>query len=64
MAVLDKAVSLLKIDLAPAHLGQSARAVAVIMVMHLAVALVTYNLAVHVVPIRSADWPAAPSPKP
>jgi hypothetical protein len=36
------------------HLGESADAVAVLMVMHLAVALVTYNLLVHVAPVRPA----------
>lgn len=32
--------------------GQPVRAVAVLMVMHLAIALVTYNLLVHVAPVR------------
>jgi hypothetical protein len=32
--------------------GQSAQGVAVLMVMHLAIALVTYNLLVHVAPVR------------
>ncbi len=36
------------------HLGESADAVAVLMVMHLAIALVTYNLLVHVAPVRPA----------
>jgi hypothetical protein len=36
------------------HKGQPAHAVAVLVVMHLAIALVTYNLLVHVAPVRSA----------
>ena len=36
------------------HLGESAGAVSVLMVMHLAIALVTYNLLVHVAPVRPA----------
>jgi hypothetical protein len=36
------------------HLGESADAVAVLMVMHLAIALVTYNVLVHVAPVRPA----------
>jgi hypothetical protein len=32
--------------------GQSAQGVAVLMVMHLAIALITYNLLVHVAPVR------------
>jgi hypothetical protein len=36
------------------HLGEMARGVAVLMVMHLAIALITYNVLVHVAPIRSA----------
>lgn len=36
------------------HKGQSAHGVAVLMVMHLAIALITYNLVVHVAPIRAA----------
>jgi hypothetical protein len=34
------------------HQGQSAQAVLVLMAMHLAIALVTYNLLVHLAPIR------------
>jgi hypothetical protein len=34
------------------HQGQPARAVAVLMVMHLAIALITYNLLVHLAPVR------------
>ncbi|HWD55361.1 MAG TPA: DUF6069 family protein [Acidimicrobiales bacterium] len=36
------------------HQGQPAHAVAVLIVMHLAIALVTYNLLVHLAPVRSA----------
>ena len=36
------------------HQGQSAQAVSVLMAMHLAIALVTYNLLVHVAPVRAA----------
>lgn len=39
-------------DLWILHLGQPARAVAVLMVMHLAIAVVTYNLLVRVAPVR------------
>jgi hypothetical protein len=35
------------------HQGQPAQAVAVLMTMHLAIALVTYNLLVHVAPVRA-----------
>ena len=34
------------------HQGQSAQAVAVLMTMHVAIALITYNLLVHVAPVR------------
>jgi hypothetical protein len=36
------------------HQGQPVHAVLVLMVMHLAIALVTYNLLVHVAPVRAA----------
>ena len=39
-------------DLWILHLGQSAQAVAVLMVMHLAIAVVTYNCLVHIAAIR------------
>ncbi len=39
-------------DLYILHQGQSARAVAVLMVMHLAIALVTYNALVRTAPVR------------
>jgi hypothetical protein len=41
-------------DLYILHLGQSAQAVAVLMVMHLAIAVVTYNCLVRIAAIRSA----------
>ncbi len=40
-------------DLWILHKGQPARAVAVLMVMHLAIALITYNLLVHLAPVRA-----------
>ena len=39
-------------DLWILHMGESAKAVAVLMVMHVAIALVTYNLLVHLAPVR------------
>jgi hypothetical protein len=39
-------------DLYILHMGQSGRAVAVLMVMHLAIAVVTYNCLVHIAAIR------------
>jgi hypothetical protein len=39
-------------DLWILHQGQSAQGVAVLMVMHLAIALITYNLLVRVAPVR------------
>ena len=42
------------------HMGESADAVAVLMVMHLAIAVVTYNLLVHVAPVRPAAGGGAP----
>ena len=35
------------------HQGQSAQAVAVLMAMHVAIALITYNLLVHLAPVRA-----------
>jgi hypothetical protein len=43
------------------HQGQPVHAVAVLMVMHLAIALVTYNLLVHLAPVRPALVPSVPS---
>jgi hypothetical protein len=51
-------------DLYILHQGQSVRAVAVLMVMHLAIAVVTYNCLVHIAAIRrgrSASRPQAAS---
>jgi hypothetical protein len=45
-------------DLYLLTLGQPARAVAVLMAMHLAIALVTYNVLVHVAPVRPEQRPA------
>jgi hypothetical protein len=39
-------------DLWILHQGQSAQGVAVLMLMHVAIALVTYNLLVHLAPVR------------
>lgn len=44
-------------DLYILHQGQPLDAVAVLMTMHLAIALVTYNLLVHVAPVRSRSQP-------
>jgi hypothetical protein len=41
-------------DLYILYRGQPADAVAVLMVMHLAIAVVTYNLLVHIAPVRPA----------
>jgi hypothetical protein len=40
------------------HQGQPAQAVAVLMSMHVAIALVTYNLLVHVAPVRAVPGAA------
>jgi uncharacterized membrane protein YraQ (UPF0718 family) len=44
-------------DLYILDLGQSGRAVAVLMLMHLAIALVTYNCLVHIAPVKAAVRP-------
>jgi len=44
-------------DLYILDLGQSGRAVAVLMLMHLAIALVTYNCLVHIAPVKAAAAP-------
>ena len=41
-------------DLYILYKGESAKAVAVLMVMHLAIAVVTYNLLAHIAPVRPA----------
>jgi len=46
-------------DLYLLDLGQPGRAVAVLMVMHLAIALVTYNCVVHIARVSAAARPAA-----
>ena len=46
-------------DLYLLDLGQPGRAVAVLMVMHLAIALVTYNCLVHIARVRAAARPVA-----
>jgi hypothetical protein len=46
-------IVLLLPDLYIWHQGQPAKAVVVLMAMHLAIALVTYNLLVHLAPVRS-----------
>jgi hypothetical protein len=51
-------VVLLLPDVYILHQGQPARAVAVLMVMHLAIALITYNLLVHLAPVRRRRQPA------
>jgi hypothetical protein len=49
-------------DLYILHQGQPGKAVAVLMTMHLAIALVTYNLLVHVAPVRHpVESPAPPT---
>ncbi len=52
LAILVTAVLLLP-DLYILHNGQPAKAVFVLMMMHLAIAVVTYNALVHLAPIRS-----------
>jgi hypothetical protein len=47
-------------DLYILHQGQPAKAVAVLMVMHLAIALVTYNALVHLAPVRPSSGHAQP----
>ena len=44
------------------HQGQPAQAVLVLMAMHLAIALVTYNLLVHLAPVRAPCGAAEASP--
>jgi hypothetical protein len=52
LAILVTLVLLLP-DVYILHQGQPAQAVAVLMCMHLAIALVTYNALVHLAPVRS-----------
>jgi Family of unknown function (DUF6069) len=51
-------VVLLLPDVYILHQGQPARAVAVLMLMHLAIGVITYNLLVHVAPARRRRQPA------
>ena len=44
-------------DLYILYRGQPGRAVAVLMLMHLAIALVTYNCLVHTAPVKAAERP-------
>ena len=61
LAILVTAVLWLP-DLYILYKGESAQAVAVLMVMHVAIALVTYNLLVHVAPVRPAGGSPAGQP--
>jgi hypothetical protein len=62
LAVLVTLVLLLP-DLYLLHMGELAQGVAVLMAMHVAIALVTYNLLVHLAPARpAAGGPLAGSP--
>jgi hypothetical protein len=45
-------------DLYILHQGQPTKAVAALMVMHLAIAVVTYNLLVRMAPVRAANGPS------
>ena len=53
LAILVTLVLLLP-DLYILHTGEPAKGVAVLIVMHVAIALVTYNLLVHLAPVRPA----------
>jgi len=57
LAIVVTAVLLLP-DLYILHQGQPARAVCVLMLMHLAIGLITYNLLVHVAPVGRRRRPA------
>ena len=63
LAILVTVVLLLP-DVYILHGGQPADAVAVLMVMHLAIALVTYNLLVHLAPFGARSRHARHAPKP
>jgi hypothetical protein len=60
MAIAVTVVLLLP-DVYILYQGQPADAVAVLMVMHLAIALVTYNLLVHLAPVGEPARPAEPA---
>jgi hypothetical protein len=49
-------------DLYILDLGQPGRAVAVLMLMHLAIALITYNCLVHIAGVRRIRAAAVPDP--
>jgi hypothetical protein len=53
LAILVTLVLLLP-DLYILHMGEPAKGVAVLMLMHVSIALVTYNLLVHIAPVRPA----------
>ena len=63
LAILVTVVLLLP-DVYILYRGQPADAVAVLMVMHLAIALVTYNLLVHLAPVGSRSRQARREPQP
>jgi hypothetical protein len=58
LAIVVTAVLLLP-DVYILHQGQPPRAVAILMVMHLAIGLITYNVLVHVAPPRRRQVPPA-----
>jgi thiol:disulfide interchange protein len=62
LAILVALVLLLP-DLWILHQGQPPRAVAVLMLMHLAVALVSYNLLVHIAPVVRNPGPISDGPR-
>jgi Family of unknown function (DUF6069) len=61
MAIVVTLVLLLP-DLYILKQGQPAKAVAVLMIMHLAIALVTYNALVHLAPVGSRRYRSSPGP--
>lgn len=61
LAILVTLVLLLP-DLYILHMGEPAKGVAVLMLMHVSIAVVTYNLLVHIAPVRpAAAEPGAPA---
>ena len=61
LAILVTLVLLLP-DLYILHMGEAAKGVVVLMLMHVSIALVTYNLLVHIAPVRpAAAEPGAPA---
>ena len=63
LAILVTVVLLLP-DFYILYRGQPADAVAVLMVMHLAIALVTYNVLVHLAPVGPGERAASREPRP